>query len=326
MLTTIFLLIAGFALLITGANSLVNGSSAIARRMRISELVIGLTIVAFGTSTPELVVNIDAARNGLDDVVLGNVIGSNIFNLLLILGISGIIQPVVVQVQTVWKEIPVSLLGVVILWVLAVTGGTGSAGGIGRVDGLILLFIFILFMIYVFRSASKEEFQGGSIAGKAATGQESRAVHRPLILSMVMVVFGLGALIFGGNLVVSNSVTLAREFGMSEKLIGLTILSIGTSLPELATSALAALKGKSDLAIGNVVGSNIFNILMIIGISSLVSPVDYNPSFYIDLLVLGGSTLFVFLAMFSGKRQKLDRWESGLLLLGFFVYMGSLVV
>jgi cation:H+ antiporter len=309
MLISILLLCLGFAALIIGANWLVGGASSLAKRLGISELVIGLTIVAFGTSAPELVVNILASKNGLDDVILGNVVGSNIFNLLLILGVSGIILPIVVQHKTVWREIPISLFAIVILLFMANFLPSGNSLIIGRLEGVFLLIFFVAFLIYIFKNMSAEP------ESVVNTGQKSLAI------SIVLLVSGLAGLIMGGSLVVNKSIEIATSMGMSEKLIGLTIVSIGTSLPELATSVVAAFKKNSDLAIGNVIGSNIFNILLILGICATMNPITYNNTMNTDLFIMSTFTFLLFIAMFTGKKRKLDRWEAMIFVLSFTGYL-----
>lgn len=309
MIVTLLLLIGGFAILIAGANFLVSGAGSLARKLHVPELAIGLTIVAFGTSAPELVVSLIASANGMSEVVLGNVLGSNIFNLLLILGISGAILPIVVKSKTVWIEIPLSLAAVLLLLLLAHIGDTGKSSQIGRTEGGLLLLCFAGFLFYVFRNLKKEK-------ADPATGK-----IQPLWMSSIMIIAGLAGLVAGGQLVVDRSVGIAGRLGMSEKLIGLTIVSIGTSLPELATSVIAAIRKNSDIAIGNILGSNIFNILLILGLSSAIRPVKYTPDFDIDLAILSAATLLLFIAMFTGRQHKLDRWEAILLALGFVVYL-----
>lgn len=309
MILSIFLLLLGFAALILGANWLVSGASSLAKRLGISELAIGLTIVAFGTSTPELVVNLLASKNGLNDVLLGNVLGSNIFNLLLILGISGTILPIFVQKKTVWSEIPISFFAVVVLMLLANFFPKGSDLIISRVEGILLLLGFISFLVYI------------SLNMKVEPGTAPGISKISMPLSVILIVTGLSGLIVGGSLVVNRSVEIAKTFGMSEKLIGLTIISIGTSLPELATSVVAAVRKNSDLAIGNVIGSNIFNIFLVLGLCATINPVKFNAAMNTDMLLLAFFTLILFLAMFTGKKRKLDRWEAIILTLSFIVYL-----
>ncbi len=309
----IVFLIAGFVFLVFGADWLVNGASALAKKYNVSDLAIGLTIVAFGTSAPELVVNVFAAAQGSHDIVLGNIIGSNNFNLLVILGIAGIITPLAVQHSTVWKEIPFSLLAVAFLFVFANDMFTEGAGVISRIDGIIMLLFFAWFLWYVAKQL-KNDPADAEIIAKPYPGWKMA----------LLIVGGLAALIAGGRLVVTSAVDIARVMGMSEKLIGLTIVAAGTSLPELATSVVAAIKKNNDIAVGNIIGSNIFNIFLILGLSSVINPVIYSPAFNIDLILLTIGTLLLFFAMFTGKKHKLDRWEAILLLaiyIGYTVYL-----
>ncbi len=309
----IILLIAGFVLLVFGADWLVNGASALAKRYNISDLAIGLTIVAFGTSAPELVVNVFAAAQGSHDIVLGNIIGSNNFNLLVILGIAGIITPLAVQHSTVWKEIPFSLLAVALLFIFANDIFSGGAGVISRVDGIILLVFFGWFLWYVANQLKKDP-SDAEIVTKKYPGWKMA----------LLIVGGLIALVAGGRLVVTSAVDMARAIGISEKIIGLTIIAAGTSLPELATSVVAAVKKNNDIAVGNIIGSNIFNIFLILGLSSVINPVSYSQVFNTDLMLLTAGTLLLFFAMFTGKKHKLDRWEAVVLLLmyvGYTIYL-----
>lgn len=309
----IIILVAGFVLLVFGADWLVNGASALAKKYNVSDLAIGLTIVAFGTSAPELVVNVFAAAQGSHDIVLGNIIGSNNFNLLVILGIAGIITPLAVQHSTVWKEIPFSLLAVAVLFIFANDIFSEGAGVISRMDGIILLVLFVAFLWYVAKQLKNDPSEAEIVTKKY-----------PVWKMAVFIVGGLAGLIVGGRLVVTSAVDIARVLGMSEKLIGLTIVAAGTSLPELATSVVAAIKKNNDIAVGNIVGSNIFNIFLILGVSSVINPVSFNPVFNVDIALLTFGTLLLFFAMFTGKKHKLDRWEAILLLsiyIGYTVYL-----
>lgn len=306
MIVSVLLIVVGFVALIFGANWLVDGASALAKKYKVSDLVIGLTIVAFGTSAPELVVNSIASVKGYSDIVLGNIIGSNNFNLFIILGLSGLILPIKVQTSTTWKEIPISLfVSVVLLFLLndfVFSGTTYSS----RIDGLIMLVLFCLFLYYVFNQIKNEP--------QVVTTKNRRSALK--IWGLILV--GLGGLILGGQLVVLNSIEMANALGVSEKIIGLTIVAAGTSLPELVTSIVAAMKKNSDIAIGNVIGSNVFNILLILSISSIIRPIEYNAKFNLDLLILIGGTIFLFTSMLTGQRKKLDRWEAGILF-GFYI-------
>lgn len=314
MLVNSLLLALGLGVLIKGADLLVSGASALAKKYNVSDLVIGLTIVAFGTSAPELVVNITASAQNFNDIVLGNVLGSNIANLFLILGITGIIYPLVVQSSTTWKEIPLSLGAVVLLFLLANDFFLHQNLIISRLDGMVLLLMFGFFMAYIYRLS------------KTDTAPKEVVVNEMPVFKMILfIVIGLAGLVIGGRLVVNNAVDIATILGLSEKIIGFTIVAIGTSLPELATSVVAALKKNTNIAVGNIIGSNIFNIFLVIATSAVVSPVTFNPVFNTDMYLLAGGTLFLFIAMFTGGKKKLDRWEAVILLLVYLGYTAMLV-
>ncbi|WP_297337246.1 calcium/sodium antiporter [Algoriphagus sp.] len=314
MLVSILLLLIGLVLLVKGADWLVDGASVLAKKRNVSDLAIGLTIVAFGTSAPELVVNVVAASGNYPDIVFGNIIGSNNFNLFVILGLSGLIIPLSVQSSTVWKEIPYSLLAAIVVFFLANNYFVDDTREISRFDAGILLVLFAAFLYYVATQLKSEE--GGEII----------AVKDYSTLKIwTLIIIGLAGLVLGGKLVVDNAVSMAQSLGVSEKIIGLTIVAAGTSLPELATSVVAAYRKNTDIAIGNIIGSNIFNIFLILGVSGLVRPLGFNPSFNTDIYILMGGTIFLFFAMFTGKRKKLDRWEAFILLSTYLLYTGYLV-
>jgi len=312
MIIQTLILLVGFGVLIKGADWLVDGASALARKHKISELAIGLTIVAFGTSMPEFVVNTFAAYQSHADIAFGNIIGSNIFNLFAILGIAGLITPLIVQSSTVWKEIPLSFFAALLLFFLS--NSIFSENEIlSRIDGVILLIFFCFFLYYVFWQLKTENLQ------LEATKKEISNLK-----IWVFIILGLTLLIAGGRLVVTNAVKIAEILGISQTIIGLTIVAAGTSLPELATSVVAAIKKNNDIAVGNIIGSNIFNIFFILGVSSLIKPLHFNLNFNWDLYLLGFGTILLFVAMFSGKKKKLDRWEAGILLLiyvGYTIYL-----
>ncbi|MFD2551690.1 calcium/sodium antiporter [Bizionia sediminis] len=314
MLLAFLLIFLGFASLIFGANGLVTGASWLAKKNKVSDLVIGLTIVAFGTSAPELVVNSVAAFNGFSDIVFANIIGSNNFNLFVILGVAGLIYPITVQSSTAWKEIPLSLLVAVLLLALANNFFVFPNPQISRLDGLALGLIFLGFMYYVFRQLQRE------------TTPTTTIVQQSTLKIWMFIVLGMVGLLIGGKLVVSNSIAVATQLGISQKVIGITIIAAGTSLPELVTSVVAAFKKNSDIAIGNVIGSNIFNMLFVLAISALINPVAYSVNFNLDLLILIGGTLFLLLGMFTGTRKRLDRWEAGVLLLCYVVYTAFILM
>jgi cation:H+ antiporter len=307
MLQIIYIII-GFSALIGGANWLVNGSAALARKFGVAELAIGLTIVAFGTSAPELVVNIFASVSNQTDLVLGNIIGSNNFNIFVILGISGLIYPLRVQSSTAWKEIPISLLVTILVLMLLNNFYITADPQLGQADAIVLLGLFALFLYYVFRQMRQEQ------SGAAGSASPSAAKISGLIIG------GLAGLIIGGQLVVTQSVILATKFGISEKIIGLTIVAAGTSLPELVTTVVAAFKRNSDIAIGNVIGSNIFNLLLVLPISALLHPLSVQGKYDHDILLVAAGSTFLFVAMLAGVRKRLDRWEALILLLSYIVY------
>ncbi len=312
----LFLLAIGFGLLVKGADYLVNGSSSMAKRLNVSEIMIGLTVVAFGTSAPELIVNIFAGISGNDAIAFGNIIGSNITNILLILGVAGVINPIMTEKNTVWKEIPFSLLAAVVLMILCndVFFKAAPVNLLSRGDALVLLLFFIVFLTYTF-GIPKVEMK-----------DEPEVRLLSMSKTVIYILVGLIALFLGGKLVVDNAIKIARVFLVSEKLIGLTIVALGTSLPELFTSAYAAFKGKSDIAMGNVVGSNIFNLFFILGITGVIHPLSFDRVLNFDFLVLIGVSLLLFLTMFTGKRRRLDRWEAIVFLLLYISYITILIV
>jgi cation:H+ antiporter len=316
MIWTIVLLFVGFAVLIKGADFLVDGSSSLAKKMNVSNLAIGLTVVAFGTSTPELIVSVLSALEGKNDASFGNAIGSNNFNLLFILGIAGMIYPLVVQRSTIRYEVPLSILAALVLYILVndkILWGSNS-DILSRIDAFILLGFFGAFLLYIIRTMkNNSDLDLTQIKIYASW------------LSVVMVTGGLVMLIGGGKLVVDNAIQMAHYFGMSDKLIGLTILAAGTSLPELVTSCVAAYRKNTDIAIGNVIGSNIFNIFFILGITGLIRPLPYSDAMNFDLLVLMGGTLILMVFMFTLNARKLDRWEAILLFIGYVTYTIYLV-
>lgn len=318
MMFTYVLFFIGFALLIKGASLLVDGASSLAKRIGVSSLVIGLTIVAFGTSAPELIVNILASINGNTDIAIGNILGSNIVNILLILGISAVIYPLSVKQGTVWKEIPFAFLAVVVIvfmandtWIDKV-----SVSALTRIDGLVLISFFVIFLYYIF-GISKE---------KSSDVADPETPVYSLLKSSFMIIGGLVGLVLGGKWIVDGAVAFATSLGVSEALIGLTIVAVGTSLPELATSAVAAFKKDVDIAVGNIVGSNIFNIFWILGISAVIRPLPFSPLLASDLLVTMLATLFLFLFLFVGKRHVIERWQGVCFILLYVVYVVYAVV
>ena len=311
------LFIVGFVILIKGADLLVDGASAIAKRFKVSDLVIGLTVVAFGTSTPELFVNIMASLQGNTDIAIGNVVGSNIANVFLILGVSSIIYPLAVAKGTVWKEIPFSLLAAIVLFVVAndqLLDGS-QVSDLTRIDGLVFLSFFIIFIYYTTSIAARIEGLDEHVPAK----------QYGWLRSSLYIVLGLAGLTIGGKWIVDGAIALATTFGMSESLVGLTIVAVGTSLPELATSAMAAYKRNVEIAVGNVVGSNIFNIFFVLGISAIIKPLPFQMKNNRDIGMVIFSSLLLFLFMFTGKKRSLDRWEGLIFLLCYGVFVAYLV-
>lgn len=311
------LFIIGFVLLIKGADLLVDGASSIAARLNVSDLVIGLTVVAFGTSTPELFVNIIASAKGNTDIAIGNVLGSNIANIFLILGVSSIIYPLSVTKGTVWKEIPFSLLAALVLGFMANDRliDKGDVSFLTRIDGLILLSFFTIFLYYSYGIARE-------IEGMA---QHVRMEIKGMAKSLLLIGGGLAGLTLGGKWIVDGAIVIAKNFGMSESLIGLTIVAVGTSLPELATSAMAAYRRNAEIAVGNVVGSNIFNVFFVLGISSIIKPLPFQIKNNLDIGAVCLSSLLLFLFMFTGKKRSLDRWEGAVFLVLYTAYVVFLV-
>lgn len=315
MFLVILLLVIGLAILIVGGELVVRGSASIAKKLGVRPLVIGLTVVAFGTSAPELVVNIFSAINGTADIAIGNVIGSNISNILLILGICALVRPLKVAIGTVWKEVPLALLSVILVLVLGndvFTDGM-SYNLLSRTDGFALISFFAIFLYYTFGISKVEEKEEDEISGYSWT------------VSMILTLLGFVGLVLGGKLLVDNAVILAQLAGMSEALIGLTIVAIGTSLPELVTSVIAVRHGHDDIAIGNIVGSNIFNIFWILGLTSTLLPLPFNSAVNFDVGVNIFATLLLFVFMFVHNRHKLDRWQGGVMILSYVAYLVYLI-
>lgn len=322
MILDIIFVIAGLIILILGAEGLVRGASSLAARLNVSPLIIGLTVVSFGTSAPELTVNILSALKGSPDLAIGNVVGSNIANILLILGISALIVPLSVKTSTIWKEIPFALLGVLLLLVM---GNDQFFDGIPlsaltRTDGIALLAIMAIFIYYIFGLAKNDRTKSNEITG-AGTDIHRYSAH----VSAGLTILGLSGLIVGGRLLVGGAVAIAQAAGLSEALIGLTVVAIGTSLPELATSVVAALKKQADIAIGNVVGSNIFNIFFVLGTTSTMLPLPLTSAIKFDIAVSVLATVLLFLFMFIGGKHKLFRWEGAAFLTLYIGYLSFLV-
>lgn len=312
MLFNIVLILAGFFLLIGGAEYLVRGSSSLAKKLGMRTFVIGLTVVAFGTSAPELVVNILSATSDASGLAIGNIFGSNIANILLILGVTAMLAPISVQKGTIWKEIPFSLLAAIMIVVMGsdmFLNGL-SPDQISRSDGISLLALFLIFLYYTY---------GISKAKGEATGEKIELY--PTWKTAAYIFGGLLGLVLGGKLIVDGSVSVAQMFGVSDHLIGLTIVAIGTSLPELATAIVAARKGQVDLAVGNVVGSNIFNILFVLGTTATITPIAYAERATQDGLMVMLVSILLFIGMFIGDRSKLDKWKGLAFVLLYIAYI-----
>lgn len=314
-LIQIIILLAGLLLILFGANYLVDGSSSIAKKFGISEFVIGLTIVGIGTSTPEMVVSFLSSFQGKADMAIGNIVGSNIFNTMLILGVTALISPLVITRSNLKKDIPLNI-GVTLLLILL--GMNYTLFGVGsdqlsRIDGLILLAIFAWYLWSSFKSDPETDEDGEEI------------IVRSTGISAMMIVGGLAALIFGGRLFVNSATAIARIFGVSDKFIAITVMAAGTSMPELATCVVAALKGRGQLALGNILGSNISNILLILGGAALINPLSFGGMTTVDLCAVLICSIFILLSAYLFKKRQLDRVEGCILILMVAAYMWYLI-
>lgn len=312
----LLILAAGLVLILLGANYLVEGSSAIARKFGISEFIIGLTIVGIGTSSPEMVVSFLASLQGKADMAIGNIIGSNIFNTLLILGVTALISPLTITKSNIKKDIPMNIFATILLIVFGLHATLFGLGTdtLSRYDGAILLAVFIWYLVSSFRNKSSIEEDGQEIIKDS-----------PFWLTFIMIAGGLAGLIIGGRLFVNSASELARIFGVSDKFIAITVMAGGTSMPELATCVVAALKGKGQLALGNILGSNISNILLILGGSALINSLSFSGITAVDVSTLLASALFILLSAWMFKKKKLDRIEGAILLLGEAAYLWYLI-
>ncbi len=318
-------LVAGLVLILVGANILTEGASAIARRIGVSELVVGLTVVAFGTSAPELAISVLAAVGGSAPLAIGNVVGSNIFNILVIIGVTALVRPVVMERSVMTMEIPMVLLSSVVLLVLGNSGWLNGYGGneVSRVAGIFLLVFFLLFMRYTFASARHPDFSGKDAAPSGGSGDEKppMAVWK----SVLFVLGGLAALVWGGDRFVDGASGIAQGLGVSEAVIGLTIVAAGTSLPELATSVVAAVKGRPGLALGNVIGSNIFNVLMVLGVSATIRPLPFGGIGNFDLGTLLVASVLFWLFGWLFRKRTITRAEGAMLVAVYVGYVAVLI-
>ena len=324
MIIDIALFILGFVALIKGADIMVDGSSSIAKRLGVSTFFIGLTIVAFGTSAPELVVSTLASVKGSSAIALGNIIGSNISNTLLILGISAIVAPLMVKKATVNKEIPFSLLAAIAVGILVndLLIDKTAPDGLTRIDGLVLILFFIIFLYYTFGITRERENIFQKTIGELKNDPKERNIYS----SIGMIMMGMLGLVLGGQWIVNGAIGFAQVFGISEALIGLTIVAIGTSLPEMAASAMAAYRGRTDIAVGNVVGSNIFNMLWVLGLSAVIRPISFEQALNVDFVVLFLLTIMLLFLIYIGRKNILDRREGIVLVLCYFAYIAFLIV
>ena len=315
MVIQILLLVLGFALLVKGADWFVDGAAGIATKFGIPQLVIGLTIVAMGTSAPEAAVSITAAFAGNAEITIGNIVGSNVLNILIILGITALVYPVAVQKSSLIFDIPVVLFATAILFVL------GYDGNISRLDGIIMLVIFVAYLFFLFWDAKRpKKLESAEVQQEEAENEETKNEGKNLSLpkALIFTVIGLVLIVAGSNFVVKSATFIATALGLSQRFIGLTIVALGTSLPELFTSVTAAMKKNSDIAVGNIVGSNIFNILFIVGLSGLIIPVPFAPAFRFDTLVSGVAAILLLLCSLPKKR--LSRIAGIFFLICYVVY------
>lgn len=319
MIISILLLIIGGALVLFGADRLTDGATALARRFGVTEMVIGLTVVAFGTSLPEFVTSFMSTLKGSSDISIGNIVGSNIFNTLVIVGASALVYPIVIRKSTVTKDIPFSVLAsimlIVVVFDVALDGAAMNI--LARTDGLLMLGFLSVFMAYTFFMARNTE--------ELSTSNESNVPVKqmPYWKIFLFIILGLAGLVLGGNLFVESACDIALSLGISETVVGLTIVAAGTSLPELATSVVAARKGSSAIAIGNVVGSNIFNIFFVMGMCATIAPMKVGNISYIDLALMLVSMLMLW--GFSFSKRKIERWEGALLIIVYLIYLSYLV-
>ncbi|MEZ4180393.1 MAG: calcium/sodium antiporter [Candidatus Doudnabacteria bacterium] len=310
------LFIIGFVFLIKGADLLIHGSSVIAKRLNVSELVIGLTVVAFGTSAPEFFINVIAAWNQQADIALGNVIGSNIANILLVLGVAALIFPLAVQKGVVWREIPFNLVAALLIVFMMndIFLGLGINNVITRSEGLVLVGLFGLFLYHIFSVKRAKEVKPDT------------KINMSWLRSVLYILVGLMGLAVGGDWIVKGAITLAQAFGLSETFVAVTVIALGTSLPELATSVVAAYRRSVDIAVGNIVGSSIFNICLVLGVTAVISPLSVSDGLNLDAGVLVLASLILFIFMFIGRKHVLDRKSGAVFILLYVVYIWMVVV
>lgn len=318
--------LAGFVLLVKGADFLVGGASSVAKKYKIPELIIGLTIVSFGTSMPELIINLLASFDGSSELAIGNVFGSNIANILLILGVSAIIMPLPIQRSIYFTEIPMSMVATFMVGFLANANLSFTTNGdpsirilsLSRFDGALLLAFFLLFMAYIYVVSKTKRKQDLNV-------QDESIEELPSTRSIVYIIIGCGALFLGGEWTVNSARKFAELFGFSETFIGLTVVAVGTSLPELVTSVVAARRKQADLAVGNAIGSNIFNLLWILGVSAVIRPLPFDVATNTDILMVIATCALLIIAVIVGKKPRIDRWEGAVFVLVYVAYIVYLV-
>lgn len=321
--TNVLILILGFILLIKGADIFVSGSSNIAKKIGIPSVIVGLTIVSLGTSAPELAVSSISAFQGNNGIAIGNILGSNIFNTLVVLGGTAVASPLIINKRLVKRDFLVNILVLILLYIISFGFiFNGSNGKISRIDGLILLGLCIIYIIFLIKSAIKN---------KVIYEDDKNLKNKEIKvgLNIIKIIIGVCGIVLGGNLVVNGATNIAYSIGMSEKLVGLTIVAVGTSLPELVTSVVAALKGETEIAIGNVLGSNIFNILLILGLSSTINPIIVLGNLYVDLIFLIFVTVIIGLIIFLSKdkkRKKINRLEGTILIIFYVTYLSYIIM
>lgn len=320
MLLEIIIIILGFILLILGANLLIKGSSNIAKKFYIPEMLIGLTIVAIGTSAPELIITITSSTKNASDLVLGNCIGSNLCNLLLILGIMSIIRPIEIDTDTKRIHIPILFVSTLIIFAMGIDIFNNSVNSIDRIEGTVLIILFILYFLYPIVIEIKD------IKKMYNENRNKEIKTSNILISIIFILIGIVLLKYGGDLVVDNSIEIARKINISEKIIGLTIIAIGTALPELATSIIAVIKQDTDLAVGNIVGSCIFNTFLILGVGAIINPLKYSAEFNQSLIILLISIFMIWLFNFICKKNAITRTKGLILLAVFFTYIANLFV
>jgi len=324
------LFVIGFVLLIKGADLLVEGASTLAQRYGVPSIIVGLTIVAFGTSLPELIINVISAVRGNTDIAMGNVIGSNISNILLIMGLTAAICPLKVKASTAWKEIPFSMLALAVLFVVSndVLIDNLRESLITRSDGVLMFCVFAIFIYYLFEMALKHHAEipldGTGRQVKKIAKEEKR--QKKIWVIVLMLLGGLVGLYLGGRWVVEGAVVIARKFGLSDFLISASIIAVGTSLPELVTSLTAAIKEEPDLSVGNIVGSNIFNVFLVLGTTSIIKPIPVTPGINNDIIFTMVITLYLFLFLFLGKDYKIERWQGVVFFILYVFYIAYIIL